>query len=349
MGTLKPLLPLGERNGPGAGGRLTADRGRGQGGRSHRPRGRARGPGGRAPRSRAGSQPRVRVGDVLLGAGRSGGPARRHRRLLRAAGRLPARDPPALAPAAGRFAAGNAGVVYPTCSRPPGPPAPALRPVHPAAAGRRARGQPAGLPRRPRRRRGRGRRARPHRAHGHGHPGATTARLRSSPRPSTRPARRAPSPRSPAEDALFLLAAAGTPAEHRAALPHRGRGRGQRWPRLSKPHLPAWTWPWCAPAACFTTSPDSSPTTPRWRPRLLTDLGLPRLGAVVGEHMVIDPRLPGARRASPRPNWSTWRTRPSPRARSVGLDERLARTVRKMRPSPETAQTDRRAHHRRPD
>lgn len=145
-----------------------------------------------------------------------------------------------------------------------------------------------------------------------------------------------PEPSLTAQDALFLLAAAGTPAN---IVRHcrTAAAVGEAVARALQPRMPSLD-PALVRAGCLLH--DMARLLPHHATLaadLLADLGLPRLGAVIGEHMIIDPRLP----ASPgitEAELVYLADKTVAEGEIVGLDERQARTLRKMRPSPETAE-----------
>jgi molybdenum cofactor cytidylyltransferase len=145
-----------------------------------------------------------------------------------------------------------------------------------------------------------------------------------------------PEPSLTSEDSLYLLAAAGTPpniVRHCRTAATVGVAVAE----ALKPHLPALDVDLVRAGCLLHDIARLFPHHATLAAALLTDLGLPRLGAVVGEHMVIDPKFPAAP-AITEAELVYLADKTVTEGEIVGLDERLARTVRKMRPSSEIAQ-----------
>jgi broad specificity phosphatase PhoE/CTP:molybdopterin cytidylyltransferase MocA len=139
-----------------------------------------------------------------------------------------------------------------------------------------------------------------------------------------------------ADEALFLLAAAGTPANivrHcRAAA-----AVGENVARALKPHLPGLDVALVRAGCLLHDIARVLPHHALLAQEVLTNLGLPRLGAVVGEHMVINPGRPGAPGVT-EAELVYLADKLVADGELVGLDERQARALRKMGPGPEAAQ-----------
>jgi molybdenum cofactor cytidylyltransferase len=144
-----------------------------------------------------------------------------------------------------------------------------------------------------------------------------------------------PEPSLAAEDALFLLAAAATPANivrHCQAVAEVGVALAQ----ALQPRLPALDVDLVRAGCLLHDIARVLPHHALLAQEVLTNLGLPRLGAVIGEHMVID----AARLNTP---WITeaelvyLADKLVAEGELVGLDERQMRAFRKMRPGPEEA------------
>ena len=137
------------------------------------------------------------------------------------------------------------------------------------------------------------------------------------------------------EDALFLLAAAGTPANvvaHCRAV----AAVGERIAEAVKPHLPALDVALVRTGCLLHDIARLEPDHAIVAQELLTHLGLPRLGAVVGRHMVIGPGLPGTSDIT-EAELVYLADKLVADDRLVGLDAREARAFRKKRPGPEAA------------
>jgi molybdenum cofactor cytidylyltransferase len=137
------------------------------------------------------------------------------------------------------------------------------------------------------------------------------------------------------DEALFLLAAAGTPANivrhcRTAAVV------GETLARALRSDCPALDADLVRTGCLLHDIARVLPRHARLAQEVLANLGLPRLGAVVGEHMVIDPDLPGAPGVT-EAELVYLADKMVAGSEVVGLDERQARTVRKMRPDPRTA------------
>ena len=145
-----------------------------------------------------------------------------------------------------------------------------------------------------------------------------------------------PEPSLTAEDALFLLRAAGTPPNIvRHCLTAAAVGAAVA--EALAPRMPSLDMALVRAGCLLHDIARLLPHHATLAAGLLADLGLPRLGAVVGEHMVIDPKLPAAPGIT-EAELVYLADKTVTEGEIVGLDERLARTTRKMRPSPETAQ-----------
>ena len=145
-----------------------------------------------------------------------------------------------------------------------------------------------------------------------------------------------PEPSLAPEEARFLLAAAGTPANivrHCRAVAAVGKTLAQAL-EPSSPTLDADL----VRAGCLLH--DIARVLPHHAllaQKALTTLGFPRLGAVVGEHMVISPDFPSAPGVT-EAELVYLADKMVADGQVVGLDERQARAMRKMRPGPEVAQ-----------
>jgi probable phosphoglycerate mutase len=144
-----------------------------------------------------------------------------------------------------------------------------------------------------------------------------------------------PEPSLSAEDALFLLRAAGTPPN---IVRHcrTAAAVGGAVAEALRPHMPSLDTALVRAGCLLHDIARLLPHHATLAAGLLADLGLPRLGGVVGEHMVIDPRLPAASGIT-EAELVYLADKTVTEGEIVGLDERLARTMRKMRPCPETA------------
>jgi molybdenum cofactor cytidylyltransferase len=138
-----------------------------------------------------------------------------------------------------------------------------------------------------------------------------------------------------AEDALFLLRAAGTPPN---VVRHcrTAAAVGVAVAEALAPQMPFLDIALVRAGCLLHDIARLLPHHATLAAGLLADLGLPRLAAVVGEHMVIDPKLPAAPGIT-EAELVYLADKTVTEGEIVGLDERLARTTRKMRPSPETA------------
>jgi molybdenum cofactor cytidylyltransferase len=136
------------------------------------------------------------------------------------------------------------------------------------------------------------------------------------------------------EDALFLLAAAGTPAN---IVRHcrTAAAVGDKLAAELVPHVPSLDVDLVRAGCLLHDVARLLPHHATLAAELLSNLGFPRLGGVVGEHMVIDPRLPRAQSIS-EAELVYLADKTVADGEVVGLDERQARTVRKMRPDPQT-------------
>jgi molybdenum cofactor cytidylyltransferase len=144
-----------------------------------------------------------------------------------------------------------------------------------------------------------------------------------------------PEPSLTEEEALFLLAAAGTPGK---VVGHcrTAAAVGLRVAEALRPHLPGLDVSLVRAGCLLHDVARLVPHHARVAAGALTNLGLPRLGAVVGEHMVIDPALPRSPGIT-EAELVYLADKTVADGEVVGLEERQARTLRKMRPSPETA------------
>lgn len=145
-----------------------------------------------------------------------------------------------------------------------------------------------------------------------------------------------PEPSLTEEDALFLLAAAGTP---RNVVRHcrTAAAVGVAVAEALRPRLPSLDVDLVRAGCLLHDIARLEPHHAVLAAELLANLGLPRLAAVVGEHMVIDPGLPAAPGIT-EAEVVYLADKTVAKGEIVGLDERQARTMRKMRPSPETAE-----------
>jgi molybdenum cofactor cytidylyltransferase len=144
-----------------------------------------------------------------------------------------------------------------------------------------------------------------------------------------------PEPSLTAEEALFLLAAAGTPANivrHCKAVAAVGEALAQ----ALKPHLPELNVALVRAGCLLHDIARILPHHALLAQEVLTNLGLPRLGAVVGEHMVIDPERPMAAGVT-EAELVYLADKLVADGQLVGLDERQARAFRKLRPGREAA------------
>ncbi len=144
-----------------------------------------------------------------------------------------------------------------------------------------------------------------------------------------------PEPSLTADDALFLLRTAGTPSN---VVRHcrTAAAVGVAVAEALAPRMPSLDVDLVRAGCLLHDIARLLPHHATLAAGLLADLGLPRLGTVVGEHMVIDPRLPAAPGIT-EAELVYLADKTVTEGEIVGLDERLARTIRKMRPSPETA------------
>ena len=137
------------------------------------------------------------------------------------------------------------------------------------------------------------------------------------------------------EDAIFLLGAAGTPANvvaHCRAV----AAVGEKLAEALRPHIPALDVALVRTGCLVHDIARLERDHAILAQELLTRLGLPRLGAVVGLHMVIAPELPetpGVTEAE----LVYLADKLVADDRLVGLDEREARAFRKKKPGPEAA------------
>jgi molybdenum cofactor cytidylyltransferase len=139
-----------------------------------------------------------------------------------------------------------------------------------------------------------------------------------------------------AEEALFLLAAAGTPANivrHCRAV----AAVGEYLAHALKPRLPALDVALVRAGCLLHDIARVLPHHALLAQEALANLGLPHLGAVVGEHMVISADRPGAPGVT-EAELVYLADKMVADGELVGLDERQARALRKMRPAPEAAQ-----------
>jgi molybdenum cofactor cytidylyltransferase len=139
-----------------------------------------------------------------------------------------------------------------------------------------------------------------------------------------------------ADEALFILAAAGTPAnvaEHCRAV----AAVGERLAEALKPHIPALDVALVRAGCLLHDMARLLPNHALLAQEVLTNLGLPRLGGVVGQHMVIarEPvEAPGVTEAE----LVYLADKLVAKGELVGLDEREARAFRKMGTSPDAAE-----------
>ncbi len=139
-----------------------------------------------------------------------------------------------------------------------------------------------------------------------------------------------------ADEALFILAAAGTPAnvaEHCRAV----AAVGERLAEALKPHIPALDVALVRAGCLLHDMARLLPNHALLAQEVLTNLGLPRLGGVVGQHMVIarEPvEAPGVTEAE----LVYLADKLVAKDELVGLDEREARAFRKMGTRPEAAE-----------
>jgi molybdenum cofactor cytidylyltransferase len=144
-----------------------------------------------------------------------------------------------------------------------------------------------------------------------------------------------PEPSLTAEDALFLLAAAATPTNivrHCKAVAAVGEALAQ----ALKPHLPELDVALVRAGCLLHDIARVLPHHALLAQEVLTNLGLPSLGAVVGEHMVIDPGRPGAPGVT-EAELIYLADKMVADGELVGLNERQARAFRKLRPGPQAA------------
>ncbi len=138
------------------------------------------------------------------------------------------------------------------------------------------------------------------------------------------------------DEALFILAAAGTPAnvaEHCQAV----AAVGERLAEALKPHIPALDVALVRAGCLLHDMARLLPNHALLAQEVLTNLGLPRLGGVVGQHMVIARELveaPGVTEAE----LVYLADKLVAKGELVGLDEREARAFRKMGTRPEAAE-----------
>ena len=145
-----------------------------------------------------------------------------------------------------------------------------------------------------------------------------------------------PEPSLTAREALFLLAAAGTPAN---IVRHCRTAAtvGETLALALKSRRPALDADLVRSGCLLHDIARVLPHHARLAQEVLANLGLPRLGAVVGEHMVISPDLPSAPGVT-EAELVYLADKLVADGEVVGLEERQARTVRKMRPDPKTAE-----------
>ena len=138
-----------------------------------------------------------------------------------------------------------------------------------------------------------------------------------------------------ADEALFILTVTGTPAnivQHSRAV----AAAGAKLAEALKAQLPALDVALVRTGCLLHDLARLQPNHAVVAQALLTNLGLPRLGVIVGQHMVIEahfPATPGITEAE----LVYLADKLVADDELVGVDEREARTFRKMRPGPEGA------------
>ena len=144
-----------------------------------------------------------------------------------------------------------------------------------------------------------------------------------------------PEPGVSAEDALLLLRTAGTPAN---IVRHcrTAAAVGEKVAAELEPRLPGLDVDLVRAGCLLHDLARLLPHHATLAAEVLTNLGFPRLGAVVGEHMVINPELPRSPGIT-EAEVVYLADKTVADGEVVGLDERQARTLRKMRPDRRTA------------
>ena len=139
-----------------------------------------------------------------------------------------------------------------------------------------------------------------------------------------------------ANEALFILAAAGTPAnvvEHCRAV----AAVGERLAEALKPHIPALDVALVRAACLLHDMARLLPNHAVLAQEVLSNLGLPRLGGVVGQHMVMT-REPVGTPGVTEAELVYLADKLVAKDELVGLDQREARAFRKMGRRPEEAE-----------
>jgi molybdenum cofactor cytidylyltransferase len=139
-----------------------------------------------------------------------------------------------------------------------------------------------------------------------------------------------------AEEALFILTAAGTPVnvmEHCRAV----AVVGERLAEALKPHIPTLDVALVRAGCLLHDMARLLPNHAALAQEVLTNLGLPRLGEVVGQHMVMTRERVGTRGVT-EAELVYLADKLVAKDELVGLDEREARAFRKMGSRPEAAE-----------
>jgi molybdenum cofactor cytidylyltransferase len=145
-----------------------------------------------------------------------------------------------------------------------------------------------------------------------------------------------PEPALAADEALFLLAAAGTP-ENVVAHCRAVAAVGEPLAEALKPHLPALDVALVRTGCLLHDLARLMPNHALLAEELLVNLGLPRLGEVVGEHMVLEAGSL-AESGVTEVELVYLADKIVSGDELVGLDERETRAFRKKRPGPEAAE-----------
>jgi broad specificity phosphatase PhoE/CTP:molybdopterin cytidylyltransferase MocA len=145
-----------------------------------------------------------------------------------------------------------------------------------------------------------------------------------------------PEPSLGETEALFLLAVACTPAN---IVRHcrTAAAVGERFAALLLPHVPDLDVDLVRAGCLLHDIARVLPNHAQLAKEVLANLGLPRLGAVVGRHMIIEPGLPRAAGVT-EAELVYLADKMVADGEVVGLDERQARAGRKLRSDPEAVQ-----------
>ncbi len=145
-----------------------------------------------------------------------------------------------------------------------------------------------------------------------------------------------PEPSLSQEEALFLLKAAGTPAN---VIRHclTAAAVGVAMAEALRPHLPTLDIDLVRSGCLLHDLARLLPHHASLAAEVLSNLGLPRVAGVVAQHMVIDPKLPAAPDIT-EAELVYLADKTVADGEVVGLEERWARTMRKMRPTEQMAE-----------